>query len=258
MRYILALFICLFASAANAAIVTKDVTYYDGALKLIGTVAYDDIAQGVKPGIVLYPEWWGNNAYAKSRAKELAAKGYIVFVADMYGNGASTTSATEAKTFTDPLYTNREVMRTRARAAIRALKEQMDADNSNIAAIGFCFGGTVALELARKGEDLKGVGVFHAGLKFPESTTKGAVKAKVLVMNGSADPMVPEADRDAFIDDMQNSGADVQFIQYSGAMHAFTNPSANSVGIPGVAYDQKSERRSFIALDNFLAEIFPR
>ena len=246
----------LLSTTANAAVIMKDIDYKDGDTKLKGTLAYDDAITTPQPAIVAYPEWWGHNEYIKKRAAELAAQGYIVFAADMYGSSKVTIDPKQATEWSKPFYSDRKLMQSRARAAITALKAQPNVDINNVAAIGFCFGGTVALELARAGEDLKGVGVFHAGLQFPTKPVEGAVKAKVLVMNGAADPMVPAADRQKFMDEMDAAKADYQFILYSGAAHAFTNPDADKFGIPGVAYNAAAEKRSFMSLHSFLGEIF--
>ncbi len=257
MRFVMA-FIAgiLMASSALAEIVTKEVDYKDGNVNLRGTLVYDDAVKGKKPGVLLFPEWWGHNDYIKRRAYEMAEQGYVAFAADMYGVDKVTTKAGEAQEWSKPLYDNRTTMRKRAQAALNELRKQKNVDKKNIAAIGFCFGGTVALELARAGNALKGVVAFHAGLQFPDKITKGHVNAKVLVMNGAADPMVPFAERQKFIEEMQDAGADLQFILYSGAQHAFTNPGANKHAIKGVAYDSRSERRSFRELQLFFAEIF--
>ncbi len=180
----------------------------------------------------------------------------LFFAVDMYGTDKVTTKVAEAQEWSKPFYENRIMMRKRAHAGLGALKKQKNVDRSNIVAVGFCMGGTVALELARSGYALKGVATFHAGLQFPDPVSKGRVKAKVLVMNGAADPMVPFADRQKFIEEMQDAGADLQFIEYSGAQHAFTNPGANTFAIKGVAYDSKSERRAFRDLKTFFTELF--
>jgi dienelactone hydrolase len=244
------------SASANAAMVTKEIQYKDGDVALKGMVAYDDAITSPKPGILLVPEWWGTNDYIKKRTREMAELGYVAFVADMYGEDKVTTDPKQATEWSAPFYSDRALMRNRARVGLAMLKQQKNVDTKNIAIIGFCFGGTVALELARDGEKVKGVGVFHAGLQFPEAVAKGKVKAKVLVMNGAADPMAPTADRDKFIEDMQNANADLQFIQYSGVMHAFTNPEADKFKIPGVKYNAKAEKRSFAALKMFFSELF--
>lgn len=252
------IFAVLMASSSFAAVVTRDINYQDGDTNLKGTLAYDDSVDTKRPGILLFPEWWGNNDYIKRRAHELAEQGYIAFVADMYGADKVTTKAKEAQEWSRPFYENRTMMRRRARTGLDVLKQQDNVDKTNIAAIGFCMGGTVAIELARSGLNLKGVAAFHSGLQFPDKITKGKVKAKILVMNGGADPMVPFEERQKFIEEMQTNDVDLQFIQYGGALHAFTNPSANKFHIKGVAYNAKAEKRSLDALHAFFAEIFAR
>jgi dienelactone hydrolase len=250
------LLVVAMASSAGATVVTKEIVYKDGDTVLKGTLAYDDAVAVNRPGILLFPEWWGHNDYIKRRAVQMAQDGYVAFAADMYGADILAKNVQEAQGLSKPLYENRNLMRRRARAALDALKQQDNVDRSKIAAIGFCMGGTVALELARTGLGLKGVGAFHAGLNFPDKISKGKVKAKILVLNGAADPMVPFEERDKFIEEMQASDVDLQFIQYGGAQHAFTNPSANKFHIKGVAYNSKAERRSFEALHAFFDEIF--
>lgn len=257
MRFILAMFVALgLAMPAHAVVVTKSVDYTDGETKLRGTLAYDDSLNSLRPGVLLVPEWWGHNDYIKRRAKEMAEQGYVAFAVDMYGVDNVTTDPKKAQEWSKPFYENRPMMRQRVRAGLDVLKKQQNVDKNNIAAMGFCMGGTVALELARDGEDVKGVAAFHAGLQFPDAVKKDTVKAKLLVMNGAADPMVPFADRHKFVEDMQGANADIQFIEYGSAVHAFTNPDADKAGIPGVGYNEKAEKRSFVALRGFFDEIF--
>lgn len=256
MRFIVPLLLILgIASPSYAAIVSKPVDYTDGDTKLQGTLVYDDAVSAVRPGVLLIPEWWGHNDYIKRRAKEMAERGYVAFAVDMYGVGNVTKEAKQAQAWSKPFYENRSLMRQRARAGLAVLKEQQNVDKQKIAAMGFCMGGTVALELARDGEDLQGVATFHAGLQFPDAVKKENVKAPLLVMNGAADPMVPFADRQKFVEDMQNADADIQFIEYGQAVHAFTNPDADSYGINGVAYNAKAEKRSFQALQDFFTDV---
>jgi len=256
-RFLLVFLLGVFvASSSMAMVVTKEIVYQDGDATLKGTLAYDDAVTVKRPGVLLFPEWWGHNDYIKRRAIEMAQQGYVAFAADMYGADKLAQTAGEAQALSKPLYENRGMMRRRARTALDVLKQQGNVDKSKIAAIGFCMGGTVALELARTGLGLKGVAAFHAGLQFPEKISKGKVKAEILVLNGAADPMVSFEERDKFIEEMQAADVDLQFIQYGGAQHAFTNPSANKFHIKGVAYNAKAEKRSFDALHDFFDEIF--
>ncbi len=261
MRYIMSFVLALLiAGSAQAKIVSKDVEYSLNDTKLKGTLVYDDAKKAPAPGVLIVPEWWGDNDYIKGRAKQMAEKGYVAFVADMFGGGKSTDKAAEATEWTKPLYTDRNLMRATAKAALDTLKMQPQVDKNNIAVIGFCFGGTVALELARSGEDVKGVAAFHAGLQFPEPI-KGPVKAHVLVLNGASDPMVPFTDTQKFIEEMDHAKADLQIVEYSNTLHAYTNPGADEIAKPNglvgkIGYNKTSETRAFKALDDFYAEIF--
>jgi dienelactone hydrolase len=259
MRFLMAfLLTTLFATSSYATIIVESIDYKHGKVPLRGTLAYDDSITSPKPGILMVPEWWGHNDYIKQRAREMAERGYVVFAIDMYGADQVTDDAKVAEEWSKPFYENRDLMKRRARAGLDVLLKQKNVDKKKIAAIGFCMGGTVALELARSGENLRGVVAFHAGLKFPDKPVRGDVKAKVLVLNGGADPMVPPEDRESFILNMQNAGADLQFMQYGGAVHAFTNPRADKYKIKGVAYNKKATIRAFKAMDMFLEEAFKR
>lgn len=250
------LIITLSATFSSAAIITKDIEYKDGDVKLRGTLSYDDSIKTLTPAILLIPEWWGHNNYIKNRTKEMAGRGYIAFSIDMYGMDKETNDPKEAQSWSKPFYEDRQLMIRRAQAGLNILKQQEFVDSNRIVALGFCMGGTVALQLARTGENLAGVAAFHAGLQFPDPVKKGQIKASLLVLNGGADPLVPFTERQKFIEDMQTAGADLQFIEYGGAMHAFTNQAADTYNIPGVSYDPDAERRSFLALKQFLVELF--
>ena len=247
------------AATAFAGIVTKQVRYKDGEVELQGTMVYDQSISSLRPGVLLIPEWWGHNAYIQRRARQMAEWGFVAFAVDMYGVGKVTEDPKIAGEWSAPFYENRIMMRDRARAGLSVLQNQINVDKSKIAAIGFCMGGTVALELARDGEKLAGVAAFHAGLDFPSTPSQGSIPAKLLVMNGAADPFVPFESRNKFIRDMNDAKADLEFIEYSGAVHAFTNPKADQFkanGLDGVGYDPTAERRSFQSLRGFFKEIF--
>lgn len=253
MRYLALIAFIAVANTANAKMVEKPMNYTDGTTKMKGVLYYDDEINAMRPGVVIYPEWWGQNDYIKQRGKEVASKGYIVLVADMYGDAKKTAKVDDAKAWSSPLYADRAVMESRAKAAVETLGSQNFVAKSKIALMGFCFGGTVALDLARTGADVKSVSAFHAGLDFPAEPAKD-IKAKLLVLNGAADPMVPFEARQKFIEEANKGNTDLQFIEYSGAMHAFTNPKADGYGIPGVAYNKKAEERSFAYMYEFLKE----
>lgn len=256
-----ALFIAVLSApfAAEAKLVPSEITYKDKGAALQGYYVYDNDFKGKRPAVLVIHEWWGHNAYARMRADELAKLGYAVFALDMYGKGVSTAEAEKAQELSKPFYEDRALMVRRALAGLDVLKKQPEADTANIASIGYCFGGTVGLELARAGTPLSGVVSFHGGLSTPQpAATEGQIKTKLLVLNGADDPMVPVADRNAFIEEMQKSKADFQFVEYAGAVHAFTNPKADEFKIPGVAYNEKADKRSWELMRQFFAEIFAK
>jgi len=255
-----AVFLACFALPARAAIVTKDISYVEGGAQLKGTFVYDDAVKSPVPGVIVVPEWWGLNDYARHRAAQLAGLGYAALAVDMYGANVLAQTPQEATALTKPFYDNRDMMRRRAEAAITALKSQPQVDASRLAAIGYCFGGTVVLELARGSEPLKGVVSFHGGLSTPTPAKPGAMynAPRVLALNGGADPTVPQKDKDAFVAEMKAAGANFRSIDYPGAMHAFTNPDATAIGqkfnMP-VAYDADADKASFEEMRKFLGEV---
>ncbi len=244
---------------ARAAIITKETPYKDGNVDLMGYLAYDDTAKAPAPGVIVVHEWWGQNDYVRRRARELAALGYVAFAVDMYGKSVQADTPEQASALVKPFYADRELMRTRAGAALDALKAQPQVDQNNLAAIGYCFGGTVALELARGGEPLQGVVSFHGGLTAAAPVKPGAVKAEILALNGGADASVTQEDKDAFIKEMTDAGARFKSIDYPGATHAFTNPAATEIGekfnLP-IAYDAEADKKSFAEMQAFLKRIF--
>ena len=186
------LLVLALTTPASAKIVTKEIPYKDGKTQLTGYFAYDDAKRGPLPGVIIIHEWWGYNAYTRRRAEMLAGLGYAAFAIDMYGTNKAANNPAEATALSKPFYDNRGLMHTRALAGIEALKRQPKVDATRIGAVGYCFGGTVALELARRGEDLRGVAAFHAGLATPERAEPGRVKAQVLTLNGGNDAMVSQ------------------------------------------------------------------
>jgi len=234
---------------------TEAVEYKHGDAVLEGYFAYDD-AEGKRPGVAVVHEWWGLNAYVKKRAEQLALMGYVAFALDMYGKGKVTQDPKVATEWSAPFKNDRSFGRARAAAGLAVLKNHKLVDARRIAAIGYCFGGTSVLEMARGGADLAGVASFHGGLDAPDPAKPGAVKAKVLVLAGGDDPLVPPAQVNALEEEMRKAGADWQVNVYSGAMHSFTNPDADGYGLNGVAYNEKADRRSWEAAKLFFAEIF--
>lgn len=247
------------AIPAEARVVTQSIVYKDGETVLEGFFAYDDAAHQPMPGVVVVHEWWGNNDYARKRAEQLAELGYAALAIDMYGQNVQGRNPEEAAKLSKPFRENRRLMQTRAIAGLDVLRAQPQVDKARLGAIGYCFGGTVALELARAGERLKGVVSFHGGLSAIERAEPARVKAQVLALNGGADPMVSQQERDNFVAEMKAAGVSFKMVDYPGATHAFTNPKATDIGkrfdIP-VAYNEGADRKSWEEMKKFFGRLF--
>ncbi|HEX8524351.1 MAG TPA: dienelactone hydrolase family protein [Tepidisphaeraceae bacterium] len=244
----------LAANVSRAELVKKQIDYKQGDATLKGYLVYDDAKTGKRPGVVVVPEWWGLTDYPRHRADMLAELGYVAFAADIYGNGETTTDPKRAGELAGKFRGDRELLRTRVQAAVDELKKQEQADSDKLAAIGYCFGGTAVLEAARTGAPLKGVVSFHGGLDFPQPPHEGQIKAKVLVLTGDADPMVPPEQVKKFEQEMKNVGADVKIERYPDAVHAFTNPNADKVGIKGIGYNKEADEKSWQAMKQFFEQ----
>ncbi|CAN5498895.1 dienelactone hydrolase family protein [soil metagenome] len=242
------------------AIKTQTVEYKDGDVTCKGYLAYDDAIKGARPGVLVVPEWWGLTDYAKHRAEQLAQLGFVAFAADMYGNGKTTDDPKDAGALATPLKTDPAKFRARGMAAIEAMKSSAgeNLDVSRMAAIGYCFGGSAVLELARGGADLLGVVSFHGGLAAHDKAKAGDVKAKVLVCTGADDAFVKPEEVNAFEQEMKAAGVDYSVISYGGAVHAFSNPDADRHNIPNIAYNEKADLRSWEAMKAFFLEIFKK
>ena len=244
------------AAAARADVRTEPVEYYDGATKLTGWLAYDDATQDLRPGVLVCPEWWGVTDYPKDRARMLAKLGYVAFVADFYGDGRVTADPHEAEHLSAPFGTDRALMRRRAQAGLDTLMNRKFVDKGRVAAIGYCFGGAAALELARAGAPLAGVVSFHGNLSRTPTEGPDHIRAKILVCHGGADQLVPPPVLAAFNQEMKDVGANYQINIYGGAKHAFTNPAADTYHMPQIGYDAEADHRSWAACGDFLAEVF--
>jgi len=256
LRAIVGFAMLLEASAAQAAIKTRDVEYRSGEAVLEGVLAWDDAAPAKRPGILVLHEWTGINAYIRRRVEQLAGLGYVAFAADVYGKGVRPTTRQEAAAQAGRYKADRALLRDRVRAGLEVLRRTSGVDPGKIAAIGYCFGGTAALELARSGADLLGVVSFHGGLDTPTPGDARNVRAKLLVLTGADDPNVPPAQVRAFEDEMRAAGVDWQLVEYSGAVHGFTNPDNGADNARGVAYNAAADRRSWTAMRAFFAELF--
>jgi dienelactone hydrolase len=244
------------AAPARAAVKTQDVKYAVGGTEYVGFLAYDDATADKRPGVLVAPEWTGLNDYAKGRAKQLAEMGYVAFVFDPYGGGKTTASIKEAAAWSTAVKADRPGLRARIGGAFDTLKKQPQTDPAKTAAIGYCFGGTSVLELARGGADVLGVVSFHGGLSTPLPAKAGELKAKVLACHGAVDPFVKPEEVAAFEKEMADAKADWSLVAYGGAVHSFTNPGADGVTVPGAKYDEKADKRSWAAMKAFFAELF--
>jgi len=258
MKYLAVIFLWLsFQTVSSAAVVTEAVEYMDGDAVLEGYLAYDDAIQGKRPGILVVHEWKGLNDYAKKRALQLAELGYAAFAADMYGKGIYAKDHEEAGKLSGVYRSDRNLMRQRAKAAFDVLKNNPQVDPQNTAAIGYCFGGTTVLEMARAGFDLKGVVSFHGALDTPVPAVPGTIKAKVLVMQGADDSFAGTTQQiTAFEDEMRKAGADWQLVIFGDAVHSFTVPEAGSDKSKGAAYNAPADKRSWGMMKQFLSELF--
>jgi dienelactone hydrolase len=258
------LVLCTVASL-SAKIITKPVAYEQAGVKLEGFLAYDDAvvsAANKAPGILVVPEWWGLNDYAKGRAEQLAKLGYVAFATDMYGAGVSTTDAKKAGELAGPFY-GKPLMAERAQAGLDQLLATGLVEASHVAAIGYCFGGSTVQALAYTGAPLAGIVSFHGGLIPVPADAAAKTKAKILICHGALDPLVGKEALDGFIQAMNDGKFDYQFISYAGAVHAFTNPGADQVaaanGLAGkIGYNAAADRRSWSQMQGFFQEIFAK
>jgi len=260
MKRILFVLLAAFAiNGAQAAVVGKEVTYHAGNTTLKGYIAYDDSIQGKRPGVLVVHEWWGHNAYARHRADMLAALGYTALAVDMYGDGKQANHPDDAGKFSGAVRKNMPQAEARFRAALKLLHKHPSVDRNKTAAIGYCFGGGIVLEMARRGLPLDGVASFHGSLGTASPAQKGKVKARLLVLNGADDPFTKPEQIAAFKQEMESAGVDYRFINYPGARHSFTNPQADEFGqrfnMP-LAYNEKADKASWGELLAFFKQLF--
>lgn len=241
-----------------SSIKTATVGYVAGNVTMIGYIAYDSAIKGKRPVVMVIHEWWGLNDYVKMRTRKLAALGYLAMAVDLYGDGTVAATPDEAMKLAGPFYKDPQVAKTRFDAALALIKTYSQADAANIAAIGYCFGGGMALNIARLGEDLKGVVSFHGSL-IGVPADKNLLKAKLLICHGGDDKFVKPEDVAEFKKQMDSIGADYQFKIYAGATHAFTNPNATEVGkkfsMP-IAYNPAADAQSWQDMRDFFGKLF--
>lgn len=241
---------------ATPQVKSEPVTYKDDTVTLQGMIAFDANDSSKRPAILVVPEWWGLVDFTKQRAEELAKLGYIAMAVDMYGNGKVAQDPKDAGAMAMPFYQNPQMAKARLEAALNELKKHPNTDTSRIAAIGFCFGGTMVLNAAKLGENFDAVVSFHGGLEGVKPD-KNLLKAKVLVCHGLNDSFVPQAQVDMFKKQMDSVGADYTLKTYEGATHAFTNPDATETGkkfnLP-ISYNAAADTASW----NDMKEFFGR
>ncbi|MFO7543661.1 MAG: dienelactone hydrolase family protein [Thiobacillus sp.] len=255
MKTVLAFFLVLSASPALAAIVGMDVSYKAGETPMRGFIAYDDATKAPRPGVLVVPEWWGVNDYARKRARMLAAEGYVALVVDMYGNGRTADNPKDAGGLAGSVNKNPPLALARFQAAEKYLASQPNVKKGDIAALGYCFGGGIVLNMARAGLPLKSVVSYHGVLATDVSVKPGDIKAKLRVFHGEADPIVPPAQVEAFKTEMDNAKADYMFVAYPGVKHTFTNREADSYAaqfnLP-LKYDNGADKDSWTRTLEFL------
>ncbi|GEJ58855.1 dienelactone hydrolase family protein [Anaeromyxobacter diazotrophicus] len=246
-KWVIAAFLALAGATARAEVKTKVIDYRQGDTALEGFLAWDDAAQGSRPGVLVIHEAWGENQHARDQAVRLARAGYVGFALDMYGKGKVTKHLEDAKAFMAEASKDPAVVRARFEAARKLLQAQPQVDPKKIGAVGYCFGGNVALNMARAGEDLAAVATFHAAIPSADQPVPGKVKPRILINTGGDDPLVPKSQIDAFVKELKDAGADISVITYPHAKHSFTNPEAAQAGMDALGYDADADRKSWEA-----------
>ncbi|MBD9424768.1 dienelactone hydrolase family protein [Pseudomonas sp. PDM15] len=259
MRTLLTALLLCCSPLALAAVQTKEISYTsaDGT-RLIGYHAWDDAIEGKRPGVIVVHEWWGLNDYAKRRARDLAALGYSALAVDMYGEGKHTQHPKDAGAFMQTVMADPATPRARFQAGLDLLKAQPQTDAQRIAAIGYCFGGRVVLDMARQGMPLAAVVSFHGALVTDTPAKPGSVKAKVLVEHGAADSFITPEQIAAFKAEMDQAGADYRFVELPGAKHGFSNPDADAHKGHGLdlGYQKEADERSWADMQQLLKQVF--
>jgi dienelactone hydrolase len=255
---ILAIALFCGAGSATAEVKTKKVEYkYDG-VTFIGHLFWDDAVKGQRPGVLVVHEWWGLDAYAKSRAEQLAKLGYVAFACDMYGNGEVTEHPMDATKMATAVRKNVDVWRGRAVESLKQLTASEYCDPKNVAAIGYCFGGTTALQLAATGAELKAVVTFHSALPTLKPEEAKAIKARVLVCHGADDKFIKPESIDAFKKTMEDGHVSFVFESYPGAVHSFTVPDADARKIDGMAFNKAADEKSWNEMKKMFGEVFKK
>lgn len=258
MRKLLLGLLCC-SALAQAEIQTREIPYTaaDGT-QLVGYHAWDDAVAGQRPGVIVVHEWWGLNDYAKRRARDLAALGYSALAVDMYGGGKHTSHPDDAKAFMNAALADPATPKARFQAGLDLLKAQAQTDPARLAAVGYCFGGKVVLDMARQGLPLAAVVSFHGALVTATPATPGSVKARVLVEHGGADSFITAQQVADFKTEMEKAGADYRFVELAGAKHGFSNPDADAHQAHGmdIGYQKEADERSWADMRALFEEVF--
>ncbi|HMM58295.1 MAG: dienelactone hydrolase family protein [Xanthomonadales bacterium PRO7] len=244
--------------SAQAAMVARNIDYTVDGAKMQSVLVYDDAVKTPRPGLVMAPDWYGMNPDQIALAKQIAGKDYVILVADMYGTKVRPKNADEAGKASGNMYKHRDELRARVKAALAQLVAQQGKaplDGKHWGAIGFCFGGAVALDLARSGADIAGTATFHGNLSTDDPAAAKNIKGMVLAMNGADDSFTPESEIVSFEKEMRDAGVDWQFVNYGGAVHCFAIPTADG-SMKGCKYDAKVAHRAFALMHSFFAEAF--
>jgi dienelactone hydrolase len=243
------------AVSLHAAIQSKTIEYQQGDATLEGVLVWDDAVTGPRPGVLVVHQWLGITEYEQRRATMLAQLGYVAFCADIYGKGVRPHTVAEAGAEATKYKTDRALLRERVNAGLAQLKQSARVDPKRIAAIGYCFGGTAVIELARSGADIAGVVSFHGGLDSPAPADGRNIKCPLLICHGADDPFESAKDLAAFEDEMRAANTDWRLIKYGGAVHSFTQPDPGFVN-PGAHYNERADKRSWADMKLFFADIF--
>lgn len=242
------------AAFAQAEVRTKTIEYQVGDQTFQGYLAYDDSLDGARPGVLVFHEWWGLNEFAKQRAEQLAKLGYVAFAADMYGDGKVVTHPQDAGAMASKVRENVDNWRERAIVALDLLKKQPQCDRDRLAAIGYCFGGSTALQLAYTGADLDAVVTFHAALPSPTKEQAEAIEAQVLVCHGAEDKFISAESIETFKTRLNEADVKLNFVSFPGAVHSFTVKDAGKHNNPGMQYDQAADEKSWQLMQELFRE----
>jgi dienelactone hydrolase len=234
---------------------TDSIEYHHGEVVLQGFVAYDGLLKSKRPGVLVIHEWWGHNQYVRERAMQLAELGYIAFAVDMYGKGVQAKTLDQARKMAEKFYEDRQLMRDRAAAGLEILKQHRNVDATRLAAVGYCFGGTTALELARSGAELRCVVSFHGVLNTPNPADAQNIKGTVLVLHGADDPNIPAEEVTAFQEEMRKANVDWYMVYFGNAVHSFTNPAAGVDKSQGAAYNYNADQRGWTIMRELFLEL---